>query len=298
MKPAPFQYHRPGSAEEVVELLEELPDAKLMAGNQSLGIIMSNRLATPENLIDLNEIEDLRYIDVSSESVKIGAMTRHADIEHSNALDEVLPLLPEAAKHIAGPAVRNRGTVGGTLGEADPAGNHSCTLLALGAELDITSAEGTRTVPIDEYFLAYMLTDVDEHELITAARIHRDPFPPERTGMRFLIEKRAAQTWPTLATAVVVRIDDPDASEPVIEDARLSFANAGDTPLRVSAAEAELEGELPTEERLAAVGEIVDDAVEPQDEMHADARYKRELAATFAKRGIQHAYDRARGEPV
>ena len=295
MKPAAFEYHSPETAEEATELLADLPDAKLMAGNQSFGIIMSNRLATPDHVIDISDIEGLRYVDVGDDAVEIGAMTRHADVEHSNDLAEVLPLVPEAAQHIAGPAVRNRGTVGGTLGEADPAGNHSCTLLALDAELAVASADGTRTIPIDEFFLAYMLTAVEDDELITSVRVSREAFPVERTGMRFTVEKRAAQTWPTLGASAVVRVDDPDADEPVVEDARLSFANAADVPLRTHDAEAEVTGEPPSEGLLESVADTVYDAVEPQEEMHADETYKRELAATFARRSLATAYDRAQG---
>jgi len=293
MKPAPFAYHQPTTTDEVTDLLADLPDAKLMAGNQSFGIIMSNRLATPDNIIDLNEVEGLRYIDVSETEVEIGAMTRHADIEHSDELASVLPLLPAESEHIAGPAVRNRGTVGGTLGEADPAGNHSCALLALEADIELRSADGSRTMPVSEYFLAYMLTADDDDELITSVRIPREPFPVDRTGMAFEIEKRGAQTWPTLGTATVVRVDDPEAGTPSIEDVRLSFANAADVPLRTEAAEAEAEGEPLSPGLLESVADIVYDAVSPQDEMHADETYKRELAAAFTKRSIEAAHEGA-----
>jgi len=295
MKPAAFEYHSPDTTEEATALLADLPGAKLMAGNQSFGIIMSNRLATPEHVIDISEIEELRYIDVEDDVVEIGAMTRHADVEHSEELAEALPLLPEEAQHIAGPAVRNQGTVGGTLGEADPAGNHSCALLALDAELTVASADGTRTVPIDEYFIAYMMTAVDDGELITNARVPREDLPVDRTGMRFKVEKRAAQTWPTLGVSTVVRVDDPDADDPVVEEARLSFANASDVPLRTADAEAEVTGEPLTDGLLETVGEIVYNSIQPQDEMHADETYKRELASTFARRSLATAYDRAQG---
>lgn len=293
MKPATFEYHQPSTADEAAELLDELSDAKLMAGNQSLGIIMSNRLATPDNVIDISDIEELRYIDVADDTVEIGSMTRHADIEHSQELAETVPLLPEEAGHIAGPSVRNQGTIGGTLGEADPAGNHSCALLALDAELEVLSASGTRSVAVEDYFVAYMLTDIDDDELISAVRVARDRVPTERTGMRFEVEKRATQTWPTLAAAAVVRVDEPAAADPVVEEVRLSFANADDVPVRVPDVESEAAGEPLSEGLLETVGDGVYDAVNPQDEMHADETYKRELAATFARRSLKRAYDRA-----
>lgn len=293
MKPAAFEYHQPTTTTEALELLDELEDAKLMAGNQSFGIIMSNRLATPDHVIDISEIEELRYIDIDDETVALGSMTRHSDIEHSDTLAEAVPLLPDEASHIAGPAVRNQGTIGGTLGEADPAGNHSCALIALDADLEVASVDGTRTVSVDEYFVAYMLTAIEEDELIKDVKISRDQIPIDRTGMEFKVEKRANQTWPTLGASTVVRVADSGDANPVIEDARLSYANAADIPIRVSDAEAEIEGEPVSEGLIEDIGDIVHDAIEPQDEMHASETYKRELAAAFARRSLETAYERA-----
>lgn len=295
MKPAPFEYHSPSTLQEALELLEELPDAKLMAGNQSLGIIMSNRLATPGHIVDLNGIDDLRYIDVGDGAIEIGAMTRHATVEHSEELAEVCSLLPESVEHIAGPTVRNQGTLGGSVGEADPAGNYGCVLLALDADLELASTDGRRWVPVEDFFIAYMLTEMDDEEIITAARIDRERYPIDRTGMCFKVKKRATQTWPTLGAAAVVRVDDPDADEPVVEEARLAFANAADVPIRTEAAESELESEPLSEGVLEAASDAAYDGVEPQGEMHADETYKRELAAAYTERTIWTAYDRATG---
>jgi carbon-monoxide dehydrogenase medium subunit len=292
MKPAPFEYHRPSTVDETTELLAELPDAELMAGNQSFGIIMSNRLAKPEHIIDINGIDALQYVEID-EDVEIGAMSRHRDLERSTELAGTVPMMPQAAEVIAGPAVRNRGTIGGSIGEADPAGNYGCALLALGAEIDVASADGTRTVDVDDYFLAYMFTDLSEDELITAVRIPREPFPVDRTGMDFVVHKRAAQTWPTLGVGSAVRVDDPTAANPVVESVRIALANAADVPLRPEAVEAELAGEPLTDAALATAGELVYEAVEPQDEMHADETYKRELAAEYTERSIRAAHERA-----
>jgi len=293
MKPAPFEYHRPSTVEETTELLAELSDAELMAGNQSFGIIMSNRLAQPDHIIDINRVKDLQYVEIGEEEVEIGAMTRHRTVEHSGELAGAVPMMPQAAEVIAGPAVRNRGTIGGSIGEADPAGNYGAALLALGAEIDVASADGNRTVPVDDYFVAYMFTDLTEDELITGVRIPREPFPIERTGMDFQVHKRAAQTWPTMGVGSAVRVDDPGAEEPTVEEVRLALANAADVPLRAGEAEAELAGEPLTDAALATAGEIVYEAGEPQDEMHADETYKRELAEEYAKRSVRAAHERA-----
>jgi carbon-monoxide dehydrogenase medium subunit len=296
MKPAPFEYHNPESLEEAIETIDTREDAELLAGNQSLGIVMANRLATPEHLIDLNGIDELVSIDSQGEQLEIGAMTTHRAIERSDHLKAVLPMLPEAAGQIAGPAVRNKGTLGGSIGEADPAGNYPAVLVALDGVLHLQSVEGSREVPAKDYFLAYMLTDIRENELITRVTIDMASFPPERTGMAFLELKRAAQTWPTVSAAASIRVDDPTGAEPVIEDARIALANAADIPLRVEEAETLLEEKELSEAILDDVEETVTQAVTPEGEMHADREYKEEVAGEYAGRSVRKAYERAIGD--
>lgn len=294
MKPAPFEYHRPETIDEAVELLDELDDSELMAGNQSLGIMMANRLATPEHVIDLNRIEELDFIDIN-DAVRIGALVRHRTIERSDLLAEHLPMLPEAARQIAGPSVRNRGTLGGSIGEADPAGNYPAVVTTLGGILHLRSVDGLREVPAADYFLGYMFTELQENELIESVSIPREPYPPTRTGMAFLELKRADQTWPTLSAAAAVRVADPDAEMPVVEEARLGLANAAETPLRVEAAEAAVEGAALAEDSLAGAAAAATEAADPTDELHADREFKAEVAGEYARRALRRAYDRARG---
>ncbi|WP_135854023.1 FAD binding domain-containing protein [Halorussus salinus] len=295
MKPAPFEYHRPTTVAEAADLLAEHSDAELLAGNQSLGIVMANRLATPDLLVDLNTVEDLEYVEEREDAIAIGAMTTHRTIERSELLAEKLPMLPEAAEQIAGPSVRNRGTLGGSLGEADPAGNYPAALVALDATLEVVSADDERELPVSDYFIAYMFTDLAEDEIITAAEVPTDPFPPERTGMAFLELKPTAQTWPTVSAATAIRVDDPDAEESEIEEARLALANAADVPLRVEEAERAVEGEPLSEETLAAAAEAATAAASPEDEMHADSEFKVEVAGEYARRSLSLSYDRATG---
>jgi len=293
MKPAPFEYHRPETVAEATDLLAEFDGAELMAGNQSLGIVMANRLATPDHIVDINGIDEIQYVDADGEAVEVGALVRHRDLAASDALAETLPMLPEAADQIAGPVVRNRGTLGGSIGEADPAGNYPCVLVTLGGELELASASGRRTVDAADFFVAYMVTAIDEGELVTNVRFPTAPYPPERTGMAFLEQKPAAQTWPTLSAAAAVRVDDPGAADPVVERARVGLANAADVPLRVPDAESEVEGEPVSGGALDAAGEVAYDAVDPQPELHADETYKRELAREYTKRALRTAYERA-----
>jgi len=295
MKPAPFHYHRPTAVDEVVELLDELDDPELMAGNQSLGIVMGNRLAAPDHVVDINRVDDLDYVEVGDDAVRVGAMVRHRDVERSAVLAEHVPMLPESAEQIAGPAVRNRGTVGGSIGEADPAGNYPTVLAALDGELNLLSVDGERSVAADDYFLGMMYTDLRPDELIESVSIPREPFPPARTGMAFLELKRASQTWPTLSAAAAVRVDDPAAEAPAVEDARLALANAAETPLKVPGAEEALEGGPPTEASLAAAADAAEDAADPTGEMHADREFKAEVAGEYARRALSTAYERASG---
>jgi carbon-monoxide dehydrogenase medium subunit len=296
MKPAPFQYHRPTTVSETVELLDELDDPELMAGNQSLGIVMGNRLAAPDHVVDINRVDDLDYVRVAEDAVRVGAMVRHRDIERSAVLEEHVPMLPESAEQIAGPAVRNRGTVGGSIGEADPAGNYPTVVTALGGDLHLVSADGERTVSAGDYFIGMMFTDLREGELVESISVPRDPFPPERTGMAFLELKRASQTWPTLSAAAAVRVEDPTAADPVVGEARLALANAAETPLRVPGAEDALEGGRPTDESLSAVAEAATEAADPSDEMHADREFKEEVAGEYARRALRTAHERAGDE--
>jgi carbon-monoxide dehydrogenase medium subunit len=296
MKPAPFHYHRPASVTEVVELLDELEDAELMAGNQSLGIVMANRLGTPDHVVDLNRVDGLGGVDVGEDAVEVGAMVRHRDVERSETLAEHVPMLPESAEQIAGPAVRNRGTVGGSVGEADPAGNYPTAITALGGDVHLRSVDGARTVPAEEFFLGMMYTDRREDELIEAVSVPREPYPPGRTGMAFLELKQAAQTWPTLSAAAAVRVDDPAADRPAVEAARLGLANAAPTPRRVREAEAALAGGPPGEDALSAAAAAAVEATDPSDELHADTEFKTEVAGEYARRALETAYQRAAGD--
>lgn len=293
MKPAPFAYHQPATVEEAIATLADHEDAELMAGNQSLGIVMGNRLATPDHLIDLNGVDELSYIDVTDDEVSLGALARHREIEQSQELRETFPVLPEAAEQIAGPAVRNRGTLGGSLGEADPAGNYPTVAVTFDATLHLVSADGGRTVEAEQFFQGYLYTAIEPDELIERVTINRDPYPPERTGMAFTELKPAAQTWPTVSAAAAVRVADPTAADPVIEATRLGLANVANVPIRVPEGEAAVTGEALSDAALDAVGSAVDAAADPDDELHADPEFKTEAAAEYARRAVRLAYERA-----
>ncbi|MFC3476787.1 FAD binding domain-containing protein [Halobacterium litoreum] len=294
MKPAAFEYHRPDSVAEATTLLADLGhDAELLAGNQSLGIIMANRLATPDHLVDLNRVEELSGYEIRDDEIDVGAMTTHRDLEFADDLRDVMPMLPEAAEQIAGPSVRNRGTLGGSIAEADPAGNYPAALVALDADLRVESTDDERTVAAREFFIAYMFTDLGPEEIITGVTVDREPFPVERTGMAFEELKRAAQTFPTVSAGTAVRVDDPDADEPVIEEARIALANVADVPLHVPDAEDAVEGTTLGEDALDEAAEAAIEAADPSPEMHADEEWKVELAGEYTRRSLRTAHTRA-----
>lgn len=294
MKPAPFEYHRPESVGEATTLLEDLgEDAELMAGNQSLGIIMSNRLATPDHIVDLNQVADLAGVEISQDEIHVGAMTRHRTLEHHEELATVYPILPESAEQIAGPSVRNRGTLGGSIAEADPAGNYPAVMQALRAKIHVRSAAEERTIPADEFFISYMFTALGPEELVTGVSFPREPFPTDRTGMAFLELKRAAQTFPTVSAASAIRLENPEAETPIVEEAFLALGCVSDVPLKVAAAEEAVAGTSLPEEVLETVAEEVREAANPEEEQHADVAFQREVAGEYARRSLVRSYERA-----
>ena len=293
MKPAAFEYHKPTTVEEALENLENLPEAELMAGNQSLGIVMANRLASPEHIIDLNKIDELEFIEQDTDHIQIGAMTTHRMIERSNLLRKELPMLSEAARKIAGPSVRNQGTLGGSIGEADPAGNYPTAMLALEATFTIRSIDERREVAASDYFIAYMFTDIRETEIIEKVSIPTEEFPPELTGMAFEELKNSSQTWPTVSAAAAIRINDSQDSAPYIEEARLALGNVADVPLRIEEAESAVEGQPLIDATLSAASDAVVEDADPEGEMHADREFKEEAAGEYARIALETAYKRA-----
>lgn len=293
MKPSQFDYHRPTDLGEVFNLLENNPEAELMAGNQSLGIVMANRLATPNHLIDLGDVDELQYVRQDGDEVRIGSMVTHQTIERSDILRETVPMLPRSAEQIAGPSVRSRGTLGGSLAEADPAGNYPTALVTLDGTLHLRSQEGQRSVLAEDFYIAYMFTELQESEVIESVSVSLDRFPAKSSGMAFEELKPAAQTWPTISAAAAVRLDDPTADDPILEEVRLTLANAADVPLRVEDAESAVSGAPLSEEALQSAIEIVTSAVDPTGEMHADEMYKTEAAGEYAKRALETAYENA-----
>jgi carbon-monoxide dehydrogenase medium subunit len=290
MYPRAFQYHRAKSYPEAVSLLGQLgDDAKLLAGGQSLIPLMKLRLSTPGHLVDLNFIPQTSYIR-SNGSLSLGAMTRHSEIAASAATAR-LPILHDCAAGIADPQVRNLGTIGGSIAEADPTGDWAPVLLATGATVTTLGPDGTRSIDIHDFILDAYTTALQPAELITDIAI---PLPAGRSGGAYIALKRCAPVYASASVAVQLTMDDAHTCR----DARVYLGVLGLTATRVPAAEDSLRGQAITLERIEKVRQAMMGIAEPNSDMRGTADYKRQAAGALAKMAVHAALKRARGEHV
>jgi aerobic carbon-monoxide dehydrogenase medium subunit len=290
MYPRAFAYHRAKSYPEAVSLLSQLgEEAKLLAGGQSLIPLMKLRLSTPRHLVDLNLIPRTSYIQ-SNGALRFGAMTRHAEIAAS-ADTARLPILRDCAAGIADPQVRNMGTIGGSIAEADPTGDWAPVLLATGATVRTLGTSGARSIAIDEFIQDAYTTALQPAEVVTEIVV---PEPTERSGGAYIALKRCAPVYASVSAAVQLTMDDAQ----MCKTARIYLGVIGLTATRADAAEDLLQGKQITSQRIAAVGEAVIDIAQPQSDVRGSAEYKRHAAGALAKQAIEAALKRARGENV
>lgn len=288
MKPAPFEYAAPGTVAEAVTLLGELSDEepKVLAGGQSLVPMMNLRLARPTHLVDINRVGGLHGISVVEGEVRIGALTRHSDIEDSGELNGVLPLLPAMASHIGYRQIRYRGTIGGSCCHADPVGEWPMATRALDARFDVSGPDGARTIDADDFYVTIFTPAVEPDEILTAVRI---PVPAPPWGWGFSEFARKAGDFAVVAaTAVIEAVDGSVAT------ARLAIAGAGSTPLRSPGAEGVLAGAaLDDGSAVARAADAAADEVEPPSDHHGSAAFRRELVRVEARRALGQAMLRA-----
>jgi carbon-monoxide dehydrogenase medium subunit len=288
MKPAPFAYVAPTSVDEALALLAQHADeAKPLAGGQSLVPLMNFRLARPGVLVDLNRIPELQYIREHDGGLAIGAMTRQRAAERSALVRERCPLLAAALPLVGHPPIRNRGTVGGSLAHADPAAELPAVAAALDAELVVRGPSGERVARPDAFFLTYLTTTLEPTELLVEVRF---PAWPAGAGWAFEELSRRHGDFAIVGVAAVLQLD----SQGQVADARLAFIGAAPTPVRAHAAEAALRGQPATAETFRAAAERVVDALDPSDDVHASAAYRREVAKVLARRALVAAHERAR----
>ncbi|WP_298832422.1 xanthine dehydrogenase family protein subunit M [uncultured Piscinibacter sp.] len=281
MIPPGFDYHAPRTVAEAISLLGSLGDAKLLAGGHSLLPMMKLRFAQPAHLIDLNRIEALRGIREEGDQIVIGAMTVENDLISSPLLRAKLPLLSEAAKLIADPQVRNRGTIGGDIAHGDPGNDHPAIAIVLEASFTLEGAKGKREVKAENFFQGTYMTDMAEDEILTEIRVA--PFAA-KTGYAYEKLKRKTGDWATAAAAVVLRLDGGKVSH-----VRIALTNVAPMALRAADAETALLGQPLT-------AAVIDDAsakamaiCDPAEDLRGDRDYKTAMAGQMVKRAITRA---------
>jgi aerobic carbon-monoxide dehydrogenase medium subunit len=290
MYPRAFHYHRAGSLKEAVTMLAQLGDeAKLLAGGQSLIPLMKLRFANPAHLVDLNFISGTSYIKEEDGGLRFGALTRHAEIEASPAA-ATIPILHDCAAGIADVQVRNRGTIGGSLAEADPSGDWATVLMTLQTEVRCLGTNGSRTVPLVDFIRDAYTTALEHDELVSEVVVKA---PPKGSGGAYLAFKRSAPVYPTASAAVQLTMDGDGC-----EDAAIALGCVGLTAIRAKDAETALHGKRINAKTMSAVVEATRAAADPQSDMRGSADYKRTLIGALVKRAIEAAFRRARGEQV
>ena len=281
MKPPPFAYECPTEVADAVALLAQHgPDARPLAGGQSLVPLLNFRLARPTVLVDLNRVKVLGRITVEDGTLRIGAMARQAAVEADPDVARGWPLLTEAIGHIAHPQIRNRGTIGGSLAHNDPAAELPAVMLALDAQMIAQGPEGTRTVQAEDFFAGTMETALAPDELLTEIWV---PALPDGTGWAFQEAARRQGDFALVAVAVLLR----PSSDGI--DARVVVTGTGDGPQRIRAAEAVLAERGTDGDACEAAGDAAADASLPADDPHAPAWYRQKLAAALTRRACREA---------
>ena len=286
MIPPSFEYHRPSTVDEAVGLLASLgSEAKILAGGHSLLPMMKLRFAQPEHLVDINRIPELKGVRVIGDDIVIGAMTSENSVIADPVLNEKVPLLPEAAKLIADPQVRNRGTIGGDIAHGDPANDHPALALACDAVMTIAGPNGTRQVPASEFFLGTYWTALEESDILTQITVKAFP---SGAGYSYKKLKRKTGDWATAACAVVIAL-----SGGTVSHIRITLTNLGPTALRANEAESILMGQQVSDALIRQAAEKAMEICDPAEDLRGDAEYKTAMAGQMVQRAIYDALSKA-----
>lgn len=290
MYPRAFTYHRASSLKEAATILSRLgEDAKVLAGGQSLIPLMKLRFANPPHLVDLNFTKGTSYVREENGALQFGALTRHAEIEKSPAVAKI-PILRDCAAGIADVQVRNLGTIGGSLAEADPSGDWATVLQTLSCEVRCVGKSGERTMHLNDFLKDAYTTALAHDELISEVVVK---IPSEKSGGAYLAFKRSAPVYPTASAAVQLTLEGDRCKEIAI-----ALGCVGLMPIRVREGEAVLRGQMITAKLVESASEAARAAAEPQSDMRGSSEYKRQLVTALVKRAIEAALRRARGEKV
>jgi carbon-monoxide dehydrogenase medium subunit len=279
MIPAAFDYARPSSVAEAVSALAAAgEDAKVLAGGQSLIPVLRLRLAYPSTVVDVGRIDELKGVSDDGDAIVIGAMTTHHDVMHNDLVQQHAPIIAQATATVADPQVRHRGTFGGALAHADPAGDLGAVALALDCEFVIAGAGGTRTVAASDFFQDYLTTAIGPDEILTSIRV-----PKLGDGWSSHYEKfnRVAQAWSIVAVAAIVK-----RSNGSIAEARIGLTNMGSTPLRASAVESALAGADASADAVGAAAEHAAEGTSAPNDLSGKADYREHLARVLTKRAV------------
>jgi aerobic carbon-monoxide dehydrogenase medium subunit len=283
--PASFEYERATSVEGAIEALQRLgSEARVIAGGHSLLPMMKLRLANPEHLIDINDLHELAYIREDRGEVRIGALTRHVDLLRSDLLAARFPVFRDAEQVIADPVVRNRGTIGGSLCQADAAEDLSAVCSALGAQAVIRGPGGERVVGMDDFYIGPFTTAVGDGELLTEVRI---PLRPGAGSAHEKVERRAGD-WAIAAASAALWLE-----QGTVADAGLALSAVGPTTIQVTRARELLRGQAPSEELFEEAGQIASEECAPLPDGRGPVDYKRHLAGVLTKRALRRAAARA-----
>jgi carbon-monoxide dehydrogenase medium subunit len=289
MYPAAFDYHAPTNVQDALGLLGRYKDdAKLLAGGHSLVPMMKLRLAQPKHLIDLRKVPGLAGVKEQGGAIVIGALTTHWQMESSTLLKSKCPVLAETASVIGDPAVRNLGTVGGSLAHADPAADQPATVIALGAEIVCEGTRGRRTVKVDDWFQGLMATALKEDELLVEIRV---PAWPAGSGGAYMKFPHPASRFAVVGVAAMVTLDQ----EGKCTKAGVGVTGAGTKAVRAKGVEAGLLGKKLDAATIEAAAQKAADGVDVQADLQGSVEYKAHLCRVFAKRAITEAAKRARG---
>lgn len=284
MRAAPFDYHRPDSLDAALALLDELDDARILAGGQSLIPLMNLRLARPRHLVDINRIPALSALSVDGAQLRIGALVRHHELERSPLVAAHAPMLAAAAAVVGDRQIRARGTIGGSLAHADPAAELPAALIALDGRVVVRRRRGTRVIAADDLFVTYLTTRLEPDEILVEVQV-----PVLARGMRWGFHELKWKPAGFAVAACGAVVTEDDRGRCVA--ARLAVAGAASTPVRVPAAEQALVGQVWTSV-IDAAAESVYSGVDPDSDVHASAEYRRTIARLCARRALQQAANR------
>ena len=289
MIPPQFAYFAPTTLHEALTLLRHYgSEAKLLSGGQSLIPLMKLRLATPAYLIDINRIPGLDYLHERHGFLRIGALTREADLEHSELVRAQYPIVCDTARVIGDPLVRNLATIGGNLAHADPANDHPATLLALEAEVVATGLEGERTIPVAAFFTDFFTTALRPDEILTEIRI---PAPQAGSGGAYIKLERKVGDFAIVGVAAQVTIDTTG----ICARAGIGLTNVGPTPLKAHQAETFLQGKRLHQDCITQAAQLAAEAARPEADLRGSIAYKRDMVRVLTARALTRALERAGG---